>query len=143
MICKWCGDDSSVTDWWPCDCKERMECDKVGQVGHMMCGIHPCGCPRFTHLNPNDCPNAKTFKWQKAKIFENGELIWVENKKPESITVGHAEGPDSTMLRFFTNHLDCWGQQMTVVPERIELIGEFSNDVEMVKWGIPPKGLNE
>lgn len=29
------------------DDRERMECDRVGQMGHQSCGTWPCGCPRF------------------------------------------------------------------------------------------------
>jgi hypothetical protein len=44
MVCKWCGNDDG------CDCITRMECMKAGAIGHRFCGIHSCGCPKFTHL---------------------------------------------------------------------------------------------
>lgn len=40
--CELCG----ATD--ACDCKERIECDKGGTVGHLSCGVCPtCDKPRF------------------------------------------------------------------------------------------------
>ena len=41
--CIWCGSTEG------CDCQERMNCDKAGEVGHSLCGKHPCGCPKFVH----------------------------------------------------------------------------------------------
>lgn len=30
------------------DDEERMTCERAGEVGHAMCGVHPCcGWPRF------------------------------------------------------------------------------------------------
>lgn len=43
--CKWCGEND-------CDCQERVDCKKAGEVGHWMCGWctehnkprFQCGC---------------------------------------------------------------------------------------------------
>lgn len=48
--CKWCGNNTG------CDCEERMQCTKAGEIGHMLCGVWPeCGCPRFAHLGGIEC----------------------------------------------------------------------------------------
>lgn len=41
MTCIWCGRDTG------CDCIERMNCPKAGEIGHMCCGVRECGCPKF------------------------------------------------------------------------------------------------
>jgi hypothetical protein len=42
ITCLYCGTEQN------CDCEERINCVKVGQLGHKTCGwcqMH--GCPRF------------------------------------------------------------------------------------------------
>lgn len=39
--CEWCG--SSHT----CDCEERADCPRAGEIGHQLCGRRDDGTPRF------------------------------------------------------------------------------------------------
>lgn len=51
--CTWCG---SVD--YGCDCITRMDCPYAGQPGHLFCGRHPCGCPKFWSEG-HSCPVQK------------------------------------------------------------------------------------
>ena len=51
-VCKWCKIPVRVEISYDCDCKTRIACEYVGQVGHRQCGmcvVHNeprmvCGC---------------------------------------------------------------------------------------------------
>jgi hypothetical protein len=73
----------------------------------------------------------KSMKWQRAKLLSDGQLLWVEVARPQEITVRHRDGSLSTLPRLLTNRLSPFGHQMTIVPHRIELLPEFSDDVEL------------
>ena len=68
MICKWCGRER---DSGTCDCDERMDCDKAGEICHQSCGKLPCGqCPKW--MGKCDPTLHDQPRWEEPELDRKG-----------------------------------------------------------------------
>lgn len=53
-----------------CDCFERIDCPKAGELGHLFCGRMECGCPKFTGcLNVSHNTSTTSYQGKMIKGF--------------------------------------------------------------------------
>lgn len=132
------------------DDRERMECVRVGQMGHQSCGTWPCGCPRFiacparvatgsqpsTHApDVSALPDAASGRGTSPK--DDIEVAMTPSMSGRTATPGAEVCPHCGLRAARVVHSCNWTTRYpsgrgTARAERCEACGKFSSDMATI-----------